>query len=176
MPAHGILHELLHVQRYWVEGVPQVMPIKDAPDNNWGVTSEIENCLEHQIIVPREADYGIEPYSYWNRTEEILWERYPWPDISEPFARRKVCLLGWLSVCRLVTDERVRSHAEFCLHEEGMLAEAERFRKKIFKTIHHKPSALSAAVRFLRIPRKDVLLVYMDVRNRQRVAKKIPLI
>ena len=108
VPPNSILHELLHVHRYWVGGIPQIMPIGNS-DNQWKVTSQIENCLEHQIIVPREADYGFEPYSYWNRTVKILWERYPWPDPIEPSLRRDRCLLGWLSCCRLVTDEKVKS-------------------------------------------------------------------
>src|SRR5258708_15989321 len=26
---HGIVHELLHIHRYWVEGVPQCQPVPD---------------------------------------------------------------------------------------------------------------------------------------------------
>ena len=61
----GILHELLHIHRYWVEAVPQVMPAKGDrnTDESWRITSQIENTLEHLVIVPREADYGFEPYS-----------------------------------------------------------------------------------------------------------------
>lgn len=172
--SQGILHELLHIYRYWVEKIPRLIPVSND-NNNWGITSGIENDLEHLIIVPKEADYGYEPYSHWNYIVSANWSKYPWPDMTAPFARRRNCLLSWLYCANLVTDQKVREHVKACLENEGLFAEAERFRKKIDTTIGHKPSALSTAVRFLKIPRNDVKMVYLDVQNRQRIEKKIPL-
>lgn len=36
----GITHELLHIHRYWIEGVPQIMQIGNNPDH-WSNTSQI---------------------------------------------------------------------------------------------------------------------------------------
>ena len=173
--SNSILHELLHVQRYWIEKVPLMRPLDESVEDNWKVTTLIEDSLEHLIIVPREADYAYEPFSYWNRTVEVNWQNYPWPGDTK-LLRRYKCLLGWLSCCSLVTDEGVKSHVESCIRKDGMLSEAERFRKKIDRTINRKPSALSATLRFLKIPRTEVKLIRFDVQNRQLVEGKIPLI
>jgi hypothetical protein len=173
-PSHGVLHELLHIERFWIEGVPQVLPLHDENGERLQVTSSIENALEHQIIVPREADYGFEPYGYWNETERRLWSQYPWPSITTAWARRKNFLLGWLTVSKLVTDSSVKDHAECCLRKEGLLDEAQKFAVKIAQTIDSKPRAISAVLRFLNIPVQDIELVKFDVVREKRISIPIP--
>ncbi len=166
----GITHELLHVYRYWVEAVPQVMPIKDkggsGANGRWGVTSSIENSLEHLVIVPREKGYGESNDEHWNSVSRANWGKYPWPEINEPFARRKNCLLGWLSCMEIVTDEAVRDLAKECIVKEGYFNEAQKFHEKIMTVLMDKPRALSAVIRFLQIPFNEIRLVTFDVRNR----------
>lgn len=175
-PPHSVLHELLHVHRWWIERVPQVMPIKGSQDSDdrWSVTSQIENALEHLVIVPREADYGFDPFQYWNDTAKTIWGWYPWPDVTDPWARRKNCLLGSLSSAFLVNDVGVKQSAERCLREEGLLAESQRFTKKIGTVMNSKPHAVSAVLRFLKIPFEDVRLVGFDVKSRTRFSVEIP--
>lgn len=173
-PTHGVLHELLHIERFWIEGVPQILPLNDPTGSNLQVTSSIENTLEHLIIVPREEVYGFEPYSYWNETDGRLWSMYPWPSIPDAWARRKNFLLGWLSVSSLVTDPDVRGHVESCLKKEGLWEEALKFTEKIAKTIASKPRAISTVLRFVNIPLKDVQLVKFDVLQGKRIVIPIP--
>lgn len=174
-PPHGVLHELLHIRRYWIEAVPQVMPTRGDEDSSerWRITSQIENALEHLVIVPMEADFGSDPYPYWNETVKKNWSRYPWPEIQDPWARRAICLVGSLSARFLVNETRVRDLAESCIAKEGLLVEARRFHEKIARVLNSKPAAVSAVLRFLRIPFEEVALVAFDVRQRKRVP--IPL-
>jgi hypothetical protein len=166
---HGFCHELLHLERFWVQAIPQVVPLETAPASNWQVTSQIENCLEHQIIVPREADYDFEPYDYWAETERKLWGRYPWPDIKEPDARRRACLLGGLSTFRLVRDEGVIQHVTECLDAEGMLKETAEFVRRVSDVVHTKEKMLRLTLQHLGISRNEVKLIRLDVRSRQTV-------
>ena len=52
----GILHELLHIHRYWVEGIPQIMPATPHPPaDHWRTTSSIETDLariSHERLPP----------------------------------------------------------------------------------------------------------------------------
>ena len=43
---------------------------------------------------------------------------YPWPHITDAWARRKNCLLGWLTASKLVTDPTVKEFVETCLRKE----------------------------------------------------------
>jgi len=173
-PPHGVLHELLHIHRFWVDGIPQVLPVHDPDGERLQVTGSIENALEHQIIVPREAEYGFEPYSYWNETERRLWGQYPWPAITNQWARRKNSLLGWLTVSRLVSDDQVKAQAADCLKKEGLFDEAQRFATRIAGVIESKPRSISATLRFLKIPIQDVRLVRFNVLTEQRDFIPIP--
>lgn len=169
----GVLHELLHIHRYWVEGVPQIMPIgNDA--NQWSVTSSIENALEHLIIVPKESEYGFDPFPYWNETARINWGRYPWPEMTNEFARRKNVLLGRLGLC-LVSDPNVVELAKDCINQEGLQNDAEKFNARIASFImSNKVRAISCVCRFLNIPIADAHLVTFDVRSRRRIEAPIP--
>ncbi|MBB6124604.1 hypothetical protein [Sphingobium subterraneum] len=55
--ASEVCHELLHIQRYWIEGVPQLDAI-DRAENKVAISNHIENIVEHSVIVPRQANYG----------------------------------------------------------------------------------------------------------------------
>lgn len=160
-PLHDVLHELLHIERLWVEEIPQLVPRHDPKGTRSKIATDIENALEHLIIVPREANYGFDPYPYWNETSRRNWGSYPWPAMTDPWERRKTCLLGWLTVSCLVNDEEVRSHVEECLRKEGpvLLDEAKRFSARISEKLVSKPQAQSAVLRFLEIPMTDFMIV-----------------
>jgi len=168
--ANGILHELLHIHRWWVEQIPQALPIAEK---NLPITSNIENALEHQIIIPRETDYGFDPHPYWNEIAQMNWGRYPWDWMDTPAARRQNVLLGRLGL-RLVTDQNVIDLAKSCIEQEGLTAEAERFDARIASLITNKPRAISCVFRFLNIPIAEARLVYFDIRNRKRFLRTIP--
>lgn len=162
---HAALHELLHIERFWIEQVPQVVPRDASSESSWLVTGEIENHLEHLVIVPKEADYGFDPFSYWEETSRRNWGRYPWPEVAHPWARRKNCLLGWLTVDYLCKNPAVRAHAEACLKKESLLHEAHRFSHAVGKHMRSKERALADTIRFLKVPVQDVWLLVLDVRQ-----------
>jgi hypothetical protein len=171
-PPHDVLHELLHIERLWLEGIPQVLPLHDPELGT--VTSAIENALEHLVIVPREADYGFDPYPYWNETSRRNWQAYPWPTISDASTRRRNCLLFWLTASQLVNDDGVKALAERSLTDEGLLDEARRFSARIVEKLASKPQAISAALRFLKIPPADVHIVKFDIQNERWEPVPIP--
>lgn len=163
-PPHDVLHELLHIERMWVERVPQLVPIHPHNTRRM-IATDIENALEHLVIVPREANYGFDPYPYWNETSRRNWAEFPWPAMNDPWWRRKACLLGWLTVFYLVNDPEIKTHVEGCLRKEGLLDEARRFSTRIGEKLDSKPHAQSAVLRFLQIPKTDFVSVRIEVKN-----------
>jgi hypothetical protein len=175
-PPHDVLHELLHIERLWVERIPQLVPVHDPHGTRSKIATIIENALEHLVIVPREANYGFDPYPYWNQTCRRTWAEYPWPVMTDLWQRRKACLLGWLTVSYLVNDSEVKGHVEDCLRKEGQagpiqLDEAKRFSARIGEKLVSKPQAQSAVLRFLEIPRTD----FRSVRFSNGFPEEIPL-
>lgn len=173
-PPSSVSHELLHIERYWNERIPQILPTPDLTGSNITITSAIENGLEHLIIVPREEVFGLDPYPYWAETARKNWSTYPWPQLTDSWVRRKNCLLGWLTVAHLTKDQELQARVRSHLRSEGLLADAEAFSAKITRTLPSKTRALGTVVRFLRIPYHQVTGVLLDVQNRRRVAVTIP--
>ncbi|MFQ5935315.1 MAG: hypothetical protein ACE5LB_02750 [Acidiferrobacterales bacterium] len=172
--TQAVLHELLHLRRYWIDFVPQLVPIDDRGGDKTKIANEIDNALEHLAIFPQEAEYGFEPYADLNRAARTLWESYPWNEITEPWARRKSCLLAWLTTVCLVTDDAVKTLARDCLEKEGLLDEAENFSDKIRQLHDSKERSIGTAVRFLQIPHDEAEMIYFDVKQKKRVKKPIP--
>ncbi len=52
---NAIVHEVLHLHRYWVEAIPQMDAVNDVCQDVELMTS-IDNTLEHLMMVPQERD------------------------------------------------------------------------------------------------------------------------
>lgn len=169
----GFTHELLHIYRYLVQQIPQVIPVSSSDSSNFKVTSQIENALEHLVIVPLEQKYGFDPHDYWNKTVKQNWEKIDHSSVNT-FAIRKNCLLGWLTVSNLVTDEETKQIAERKINKLGYLDKAKQLNFKVVKYKKSKEKQLSCVINFLRIPNKEVQLLYLNSQDGQRIEKPVP--
>lgn len=107
-----LTHELLHIHRYLVQGIPMLMPknTKDIP-----ITSDIETTLEHLVIVPEEVEYGYDPYSDQAYMEKFNWQNFP--EKQGDFTMQLNCLLGWLRTKNLTKKPEVITLAEKSLRK-----------------------------------------------------------
>ncbi len=172
--SRAALHELLHLRRYWLDSIPQLTAVDDLQGDKTRIASEIENTLEHLVIFPQETDYEYDPYIVVNERERERWQAYPWVNINEPWARRKTALLSWLTVDALVTDESLKALARRYLENEGLLEEATNFSDKIQRLKNSKERCLATTIRFLRIPRHEAEMIYLDIKNKTLVRKPVP--
>ncbi|GEM_PF-2414530 len=170
LDSNAILHELLHLHRYWVEAIPQLEAKTDL-GRNVEIAAELDNELEHLIIVPKERNYGFDPEPYWSSRSQQYWAEFPWEKLS-PSIRREFTLKGWLH-SPLISSE-LRNDIETRLREADLYSEAERFLQRIREFSGSKPRAVSTALRFLKIPHDEAQLVTMDIRNKKRIVSKIP--
>jgi hypothetical protein len=175
-PQHliGVPHEMLHIRRNWCEGVPQLHPKVNNP-SQLTVCGNVDNTLEHLVIVPQEPEYGADNSDVWRRIARAKWERYPWPDIDirDKDGRRGNALLGRLEL-ELAPDAEIARLAARGLASEGLTEEAERFASRVKQLLANKPQVLSCAFRFLRWPRDKVHLVYFDIRRKSRRSEPLP--
>jgi DNA-binding MarR family transcriptional regulator len=175
-PQHlsGVPHELLHIRRNWCDEIPQLHP-KVNDQRQLTLCGNVDNTLEHLVIVPQEAEYGADNSDHWKQIARAKWQGYPWPhvDIKDQAGRRGNALLGRLEL-ELVPDAEITALAARGLACEGLTEEAERFASRVKQLLANKPRVLSCAVRFLRWPRDKVHLVYFDIRRKLRRTEPLP--
>jgi hypothetical protein len=159
-----MLHELLHIERNWPEMVPQLFTTNEESEPHVTLIGKIDNALEHLVIVPREKDYGFEPFGPWNEKIGPKWQQRFWSKIEGADDRRLNLLLSWLSVDFLVTDQTIRALAQEALRETGLLDEAQNFSSAMRQVLDRKEFMAATAVRFLQLPPKSVGLYLFDVR------------
>lgn len=173
LTAAAVFHELLHAQRLWVEGVPEIAITTDD-ENNWRLVGELEADLEHLVIIPRQIEAGFGEVERMQAGARRTWSEYPWPETDHPWRRRYTCLMHWLSQ-DLFEDDEITAMMRKAITEEGLFREAELFRTKAMSLLERKEDLIACAVRFLKIPPTEVDLRYVDVRGRVSHRKPIRL-
>lgn len=168
---NAIVHELLHLHRYWVESVPQMGAVHDL-GQNVEFMANIDNALEHLIIVPQERQYGYDPSPYWAKTVRDAFAAHPWPT-QRPEWIRYACILGWATAA-LTDDRETREMVRAKIERSGLLEEAETSLKRIRAQSASKPRMVRAALKALRIPLRSVELVTFDVRNHMAHRRPVP--
>jgi hypothetical protein len=161
----SILPFLFRAKRYWIDGIPQIVPLENDPDK-WRITGSIELAVERIITIPQEAHYGINSLQFLEAEVRRNWQQGQLLTGNE-WARRKNLLLGYLTVATFVKDESLLTFVEGVLSREGYLPIAKSFNNEIVSNINSKEKVLELVVRYLNIPKQEVAMRYCDVKNRR---------
>lgn len=82
--ASGAVHELLHLERYLVSGVPQMQP---ASEGVVGMVEPMENILEHLIIIPKASEHGFDHAAQEERHAKRQWDSLSAVVVQSPVGR-----------------------------------------------------------------------------------------
>lgn len=135
---HHIFHALLHLHRYWVQGVPQFW---DSKLGCVGVLAEMENSFEHLVIIPVEIAHFPDAFSYWiNFTEESLY-RYRQGGRSKSSIRTNLLQLYLLAQTAFPRAQVARSIANAAA-ERGLLDEFVELSSILFRNFTDKAFVL----------------------------------
>jgi hypothetical protein len=171
-------HELLHLERYFVEWVPwmqirglrvvhaetgQVLVEDGEQVGEFGdldlfeiTNAHIENVIEHVAIEPRQAQYGFSP-----RHGEQAWRFWLDPKYT-PLLKRRVLLLEWLNTDLLTDDELIKGLARPLLKREGLLDDALALSYYMRNAIATSKEAMAMVIgTFLELHPDHVRLVYL---------------
>jgi len=170
----GITHELLHIHRFWVEKVPQVIPLDTTNEGNWSITGAIDNILEHRVIVPLEAQYGFDPFPERNAEAERLWRRLSQPDCDlGPDAARRAAFLTRAGEV-YVPDEDVRELSAVVRKTMGIYDDSEEFARELDRFQNSKRRQIAIVLDSLKIPAAETRIVTIDIQGRKRRVADVP--
>ena len=102
-PEGGVRHEVLHVQRFHVEGVPK---LSLADSEEWDrsfsdALGDLDNAIEHVVIVPVELRFHPERRDHWEAVMRNVCLGLP--DVPEGERRLAVCL-HWTFLRHVLPD------------------------------------------------------------------------
>lgn len=157
----ALVHELLHLERYWLLQVPQLKG-HTASSNN--VAKILENPLEHLSVVPRQAFFEASEPDVWEEASLSVWRQHPWPSQTTT-ARRNTALLEWLSTCLCPGGEAERC-GRAILTKMNLLVQAEKFKSDCLELLSDKKGLVRRVLEEFGMPANQFGLLQIDIGTR----------
>lgn len=177
-PAGSVLHELLHLQRVLVEGVPRLVVADTLSDELWSprlVDSLVaqDNALEHLVIVPREMDLLPERRDYWEAKMVRVWGDLAAAGMGSLADRREAALANWFFLRHVLPGSPSTETAETVLASLGLMEAAEAGVAQMSPVLSDKVALTGAWFEVAGIDRGLADFEYID--SRAGATRRIPM-
>jgi hypothetical protein len=168
----ALIHEMLHLQRYWLDAVPRLRSTRRGNyefDAQW-----IDELIEHLIIIPQERRFAkAESDAHWSSVMEKL-------AISTPASHADVDLHRSLLVQRAMLDIALADldHARVYerLRGANLLDASADFVYRLRKVLHSKQQALAVAVQALGYDVAGFCVSRFDLQTDRKSVEYSPLL
>lgn len=174
-PDGAVVHETLHVRRILAEGVPRLWENEEAEDENLALPralQDLDNSLEHLVIVPEVLRRHPERRQYWERKFERVWG-HDIPGTYIPEDQRRHALLHWVSINHLVPGAPVIELAEARLSKLGLIEEAWQAMAVMIPALGSKEVLVRVTFEQMHLPGDIAHFKYFDARA--RVTRAAPI-
>lgn len=136
-PDGAVRHEVLHVRRFHVDGVPKLV-LADSVAFDRGLEvmfTEIDNAIEHLVIVPEELQLHPERRQHWELQAAGIWaDAESIPADERHFA---ICM-NWTFMRHVLPTSPQTDVARAFISKHGLLTDAERFADQIVESLTDK--------------------------------------
>ena len=163
-PEPSVFHELLHIERFKISGIPQIRSSDKylgPPQLDDGL-KKLDNALEHLIIVPCELQTFPARYDYWvdkhshhvgelrssQRSDE---EIVVWGSCAQAFARH------------VLNNQKLVNDIELALTQRSLHKRLHKLTNKILENINVKRNLVLYCIEEIGITREQVC--FKDVRD-----------
>lgn len=164
-PDGAVLHELLHVRRFLVEGIPFLIDCETyepwSPNLASGLV-RLDNSLEHLIIVPEELEIRPDRKEHWERVMTHVWKQLAKYDFSEADQQYQA-LINWAFVQHVLPDGPVRAYAMTVLKNFSLYDSAQRLYEALIPILSNKENAVRVCFNHLELPLEMACLEYIDI-------------
>lgn len=177
-PAGSVLHELLHLRRFLVEGIPRLVVADALPDELWSprlVDSLVahDNALEHLVMVPREVEVLPERRAYWEAKMVRIWSDLA-AGKGSPADQREAALANWFFLRHVLPGSPSTATAETVLDNFGLMEAAEAAVAQMSPVLSDKVALTNAWFGVAGIDRGLADFEYID--SRARTTRRIPMV
>jgi hypothetical protein len=166
-PDASVFHEVQHIRRILLEGAPRLTLCQEF--NYWSpeldtAMAQLDNNLEHLVIVPRELQIYPQRREYWEGRVRRMLDRLSGNELLD-IDRRRFALLAWILVNDMTPNEVLKEDARRILRELGIEDRANQFRETILAAGNSKEKVVLVTLEFLELPRKAGCLEYFETAN-----------
>jgi hypothetical protein len=161
-PNGGVRHELLHVQRFHIAGVPKLVL---SDEENWDepfadALVGLDNAIEHIVIVPLELQLHPERRDHW----EIILNRVLLDLTHVPKAELKLaCCMHWTFLRHVLPDSTQIKIAKDFLNQTALLESADDFADQFLSMLDCKENMFGLICRiFPDYPSSRVAFEYLN--------------
>lgn len=161
-PEGAVRHELLHLKRFHVDGVPKLV-LADAEDWDQAFSDalgELDNAIEHVVIVPEELRFHPERLEHWEAVMRNVCAGLPSVPVGErPLA---VCLHWTFLRCVLPQSPSVEVAKQFA-EKHALFETADRLADLFQAVAPSKEKIVDLlCLSFPEIPKNRVALEYIN--------------
>lgn len=172
-PDGAVRHEVLHAHRLHVAQVPRLAVAEDAdwdPAFESGLT-QVDNALEHLVIVPMELQHHPLRQEHWDAVMSQVWgQKLPQADALD---RRIGACLHWTFLRHVTPTSPVLEIATAFLQTHNLTAEADAFVGHLVPRLGNKVDVARAFFDwFVEVPKSRVALEYL---NSAKGTTQVPL-
>lgn len=161
-PDGAVRHEVLHVRRFHVDGVPK-LALADNEEWDKGFSDalgHLDNAIEHIVIVPVELQFHPERREHWEAVMQNVCLGLP--DVPEEERSLAVCL-HWTFLRQVLTNSPSVEIARKFAKKHALLEMAERFADRFISVATSKEELVRLLfLTFPEIPRNRVALEYIN--------------
>ena len=166
-PDASVFHELQHIRRFLLEGVPRIVVCEDferwSPQFETAMT-HLDNNLEHLIIVPRELEAYPARCDYWEDRVQRMLDRLAANELPN-FERERFAMLAWVLVHHMTPSEALQNGARRILQELRIEEQAAKYRDAAIATLACKEQLVRITFEYFALPTNAGCLEYLDVHD-----------
>jgi hypothetical protein len=164
-PDGAVRHEVLHVRRFHVEGVPK-LALADSEEWDEGYSNaltDLDNAIEHVVIVPLEIQFHPERRTHW---EAVMWDVcLGLPDVPQGERHLAVCL-HWTFLQHVLPNSPAVEIARNFAKEHALLEIADQFADRFMSVAASKEELVGLIFStFPDIPKNRAALEYINTKT-----------
>jgi hypothetical protein len=163
-PDASVFHELLHIRRFLVDGIPKLIVCDEYEPWNPQLEKAIlylDNNLEHLVVVPIELREFPERRAYWEQGFEGQIRRLSTDDLAETDRRWTASLVS-VSVQHLGLGQQVREAADAIVQRVGAESLTRAYREILVATVWSKEHLARATFDCFDLPLPAACLEYIS--------------
>ncbi len=167
-PDGSVLHELLHIRRFLVNGVPRIVVCDDysvwTPQLETALT-QLDNSIEHLIIVPEELEHRPDREDYWKTVMTRVFNELEVNDLPDE-DRERHALINSVFVRRVLDDDELVNRVAALTGSLGINDKAARLLEEVSYSLYSKERTVQLYFEHLCLPIEAGCLEYMNTHNR----------